>query len=82
MQAYNDAAFDSYNTKALEPCPNCARTFLPESLAKHQKHCKGNQAMSSVRRTLDAGANSMMPTGSQRTFASSKDVGQLDILDR
>jgi len=29
MQAYNDAAFDSYNTKALEPCPNCNRTFLP-----------------------------------------------------
>jgi len=41
MQAYNDAAFDSYNTKALEPCPNCNRTFLPESLVKHRKHCNG-----------------------------------------
>ena len=35
MDAYNDAAFDTYNTKALEPCPNCGRTFLPESLVKH-----------------------------------------------
>lgn len=35
MAAYNDAAFDTYNTKALEPCGNCGRTFLPESLVKH-----------------------------------------------
>jgi len=35
MQAYNEAAFDSYNTKALELCRNCGRTFLPESLLKH-----------------------------------------------
>ena len=35
MDAYNDAAFDTYNTKALEPCPNCGRTFLPDSLVKH-----------------------------------------------
>jgi len=51
MQAYNDQAFDTYNTKALEPCSNCNRTFLPESLVKHQKHCKGGQTMSN-RRTL------------------------------
>ena len=42
MTSYNDDAFDSYNTKALEPCPNCGRTFLPESLVKHQKMCKGS----------------------------------------
>ena len=36
---YNDAAFDSYNHKALEPCPRCGRTFNPESLPRHLKGC-------------------------------------------
>jgi hypothetical protein len=40
-EAYNQEAFDLYNTKGLEPCGNCGRTFLPESLIKHQKMCKG-----------------------------------------
>lgn len=55
MQAYNDAAFDSFNTKALEQCSNCGRTFLPESLVKHQKHCKGGQTM--ARRTIGMSSN-------------------------
>jgi hypothetical protein len=32
---FNANAFDSYNTKALEPCLNCGRTFLHDSLLKH-----------------------------------------------
>ena len=36
---YNDAAFDQYNEKGLEPCPKCKRTFLPESLQRHLKGC-------------------------------------------
>jgi hypothetical protein len=40
MDAYNNEAFNSYNTKALVPCSGCGRTFLPESLVKHQKMCK------------------------------------------
>ena len=40
FQTYNNAAFDNYNEKALEKCPNCPRTFLPESLVKHLKMCK------------------------------------------
>ena len=72
MQAYNDAAFETYNTKALEPCPNCARTFLPESLVKHQKFCKGGQAMQSMnnRRTLNPTTENRMlgsPTGGNST---------------
>lgn len=35
MDDYNNAAFENYNEKALVPCPNCARTFLPDSLVKH-----------------------------------------------
>ena len=39
MDNYNDAAFKNYNEKALVPCPNCARTFLPESLEVHLRSC-------------------------------------------
>lgn len=41
IDAFNDAAFENYN-KALEKCPNCPRTFNPESLPKHLKSCKGD----------------------------------------
>lgn len=41
MDAYNEAAFKDYNEKNLEKCDGCGRTFLPESLVKHQKMCKG-----------------------------------------
>jgi hypothetical protein len=41
MEAYNDAAFEEYNTKALVPCNLCNRTFLPDSLVRHAKTCKG-----------------------------------------
>lgn len=39
FQTYNDAAFENYNL-ALEPCPQCGRTFNPESLPKHMKGCR------------------------------------------
>ncbi len=35
MDAYNNEAFNAYNTKALVPCAGCGRTFLPDSLVKH-----------------------------------------------
>ena len=38
---YNDEAFKNYNENALEPCPNCARTFLPDRLVIHLRSCKG-----------------------------------------
>ena len=41
LDTYNQQAFDTYNTKALVPCQNCGRTFLPDSLVKHAKMCKG-----------------------------------------
>ena len=39
MDKYNDDAFKNYNDKALDPCPNCGRTFLPDRLAVHLKSC-------------------------------------------
>lgn len=39
MNAYNDEAFKNYNEKALDACPNCGRTFLPERLAVHLRSC-------------------------------------------
>jgi len=41
MEAYNDAAYKEYNEKALVPCDLCGRTFLPDSLKRHAKTCKG-----------------------------------------
>lgn len=40
VDSYNDAAYDSFKNKALEGCPNCGRTFNPDSLIKHMKMCK------------------------------------------
>lgn len=39
MIDYNNQAFKSFNEKALAKCPNCGRTFLPDSLKIHLKSC-------------------------------------------
>lgn len=39
MSEYNDDAFKNYNDKALMPCQNCGRTFLPDRLEVHLKSC-------------------------------------------
>ena len=41
MEEMNNAALKEYNDKALEACPNCGRTFLPDRLVVHLKSCKG-----------------------------------------
>ncbi len=43
MESYNNDAAKSYNEKALDACPNCGRTFLPDRLVVHLRSCnKGN----------------------------------------
>ena len=42
MASYNDEAFKNYNEKALDACPNCGRTFLPDRLVVHLKSCKAH----------------------------------------
>ena len=39
IEKYNSEAYNQYNTKSLEPCPNCSRTFLPDSLNIHVRSC-------------------------------------------
>lgn len=39
MESYNNDALKSYNEKALDACPNCGRTFLPDRLLVHLKSC-------------------------------------------
>ena len=39
MSSYNDEALKTYNDKALDACPNCARTFLPDRLVIHLRSC-------------------------------------------
>ena len=36
---YNEDAFTNFNEKVLEPCHNCGRTFLPDSLKVHLRSC-------------------------------------------
>lgn len=42
VQEYNEDAYKNYNEKALDQCPNCGRTFLPDRLVVHLKSCKGS----------------------------------------
>ena len=40
LEKYNEEAFDNFNNNILVPCPNCARTFLPDRLVVHSRSCK------------------------------------------
>jgi hypothetical protein len=40
INAQNTAAFDSYNTEALDSCPHCGRSFLAEPLKIHMRSCR------------------------------------------
>lgn len=40
MNAYNDDAQKTYNEKAMDRCPNCGRTFVPDRLIVHLRSCK------------------------------------------
>jgi len=39
FESYNEEAFKDFNEKALVPCHNCARTFLPDRLVVHLRSC-------------------------------------------
>ncbi|WIA23723.1 hypothetical protein OEZ85_000409 [Tetradesmus obliquus] len=45
LQEFNDAAFDTFNSASLVPCQACGRTFRPEALAHHAKHCTPDKPM-------------------------------------
>jgi zinc-finger of a C2HC-type len=48
MEEMNNNALKEYNDKALDACPNCARTFLPDRLLVHLKSCKGPNGKSNA----------------------------------
>jgi len=47
IEAHNEAAYSVFQDEALEPCPRCARTFLPDRLVVHLRSCTGNGRRSS-----------------------------------
>ena len=55
IDAYNEQAFDHFNTVSLVPC-GCGRTFLPDSLIRHQKSCKKAGDPVPARASTDTGA--------------------------
>lgn len=48
LEMYNQAQSDAYNTRALAPCPNCGRTFIPDRLQVHLRSCKPGSSSKSV----------------------------------
>ena len=42
---YNDQAYKNWDQNILEPCPHCARTFLPDSLKYHLKACTAEKPL-------------------------------------
>ncbi|KRX07888.1 hypothetical protein PPERSA_10276 [Pseudocohnilembus persalinus] len=53
MHEYNEQAFDDWNTKMLDQCVNCGRTFKPESLVIHQKSCTSKNPMKGVNKPVN-----------------------------
>ncbi|KAM3127935.1 hypothetical protein pb186bvf_019954 [Paramecium bursaria] len=43
LEEYNNNAMETYNNDALVRCQNCDRTFLPDSLIRHQKACTADK---------------------------------------
>ena len=50
MYAMNDIAFKQFNEKALVPCHHCGRTFLPDSLKRHQNRCTADRPFKPLNR--------------------------------
>ena len=50
MKEYNDEAFKDWNEKALVPCENCGRTFLPDRLVVHLRSCKPKENQTPMKR--------------------------------
>lgn len=40
LEAYNEAAYESFQTQALFPCETCGRKFVPTALEHHKNACK------------------------------------------
>lgn len=71
---YNEEAFKNYNENALERCPNCSRTFLPDRLAVHLRSCgKGGKSKGSPTRASPAkGGAGGMGSGGDSHLAPKK----------
>ena len=51
----NVQAFDDYNEKALETCPNCHRSFNPQAFKRHGKICSAERPFNPLNKAkLDA----------------------------
>ncbi|KAH9502846.1 hypothetical protein Btru_074613 [Bulinus truncatus] len=50
LDAANEAAFQSAQSQYL-PCEKCGRTFLPDRISLHQKHCHGYKPLKRIAKT-------------------------------
>lgn len=45
IDQYNLEAYNKWDAESLLPCPNCARTFLPDRLDIHLRSCKADRPL-------------------------------------
>ena len=85
-QQYNDEAFQNFNENALEPCPNCARTFLPKSLQIHLKSCNKHYEKMKEQGKLEEGPGKRavkvvkQPAKPTSAFLSTRQQQQPEVL--
>ena len=78
IDTYNNEAFDQFNEKALVPCENCGRTFLPDSLKRHMKGCATVAGGSNERRRSTLTRKSQLgQAGAEQLKKASPDIGAL-----
>eukprot|EP00754_Rhynchopus_humris_P013658 Rhum_TRINITY_DN14340_c10_g1::Rhum_TRINITY_DN14340_c10_g1_i1::g.83578::m.83578 len=71
--AFNSEQFQDYKGN-LAPCPNCARTFLPDSLKVHMRSCTGSQARGAS--TGSTPSDPSAPTGARPVSKAGRETGQ------
>ncbi len=83
-------AFDDFNTKTLDPCPNCGRTFVPRALEVHLRSCKPRspspsklpQPTSRVARQRGQNSSRQQPDQQQRPSQRQARPGTYNVKER
>ena len=67
IDSYNRGAFDSYNDNALEKCPYCNRSFLPERMKGHYKICTKDKPFNYLDDKRVGASNYVNPWGDENS---------------
>ena len=83
---FNEAAIHKFSTETLQPCPHCARTFLPDRLKVHLRSCGQGHFADPKLRPAGGTADEAVPRTTQGTAFPSPQLsvasGKLGALAR